>query len=52
MGPADPPTLSSAVPLWNCGGVIPLGWNRSLRVIGTRLDQGPDDDPVLVIESA
>jgi hypothetical protein len=33
--PAEPPTLSSAVPNWSPGDVIPLG-SRSLLVVGKR----------------
>jgi hypothetical protein len=45
--PADPPTLSTAVPTWRPGDTIPLGRDTILRVIETR--QVPDDDPVLVV---
>jgi hypothetical protein len=38
--PTEPPTLSSAVPNWRPGDEIPLGRNRSLRVVGVR---GPFD---------
>jgi hypothetical protein len=34
--PADLPTLSTAVPNWRTGDVIPLGRGKALRVIGTR----------------
>jgi hypothetical protein len=52
--PADPPTLKTAVPNWHPGDSIPLGGDRSLRVIDTRLDEGTDGDPVsvLVVEPA
>jgi hypothetical protein len=33
--PADPPTLTTATPLWRPGDTIPLG-RRSLRVIEVR----------------
>jgi hypothetical protein len=47
--PADPPVLHTAVPNWSAGDTIPLGAERALRVVETRLD---DDDPVLVSERA
>jgi hypothetical protein len=50
--PADPPTLRSAVPNWRVGDVIPLGRDRVLRVIDTRPGRDPDEDPVLVVETA
>jgi hypothetical protein len=46
--PAEPPTLSSAVPNWSPGDVIPLG-SRSLVVVGKR-DNDADSPPVLVVE--
>ena len=46
--PAEPPTLSSAVPNWGAGDTIHLG-KRTLRVIGKRDDDG-DQPPVLVVE--
>jgi hypothetical protein len=49
--PAEPPTLSSAVPNWSPGDTIPLGGNRSLRVVEVRPGPEPDGDPVLVIEA-
>jgi hypothetical protein len=47
--PAEPSTLSSAVPNWNPGDTIPLGRDRTLRVIATRAD---GDGDVLVVEDA
>jgi hypothetical protein len=47
--PADPPTLHTAVPNWRPGDTIPLGADRTLRVIDIR--PGEDAD-VLVVESA
>jgi hypothetical protein len=47
--PADPPTLHTAVPNWQAGDTIPLGADRTLRVVETRF---VDDDPVLVVEDA
>jgi hypothetical protein len=49
--PAEPTTLTSAVPNWGPGDTIPLGNGRTLRVIGIR-DGAPDDDTVLVVETA
>lgn len=46
--PAEPPTLSSAVPNWGTGDTIHLG-TRTLRVIGKR-DEDADQPPVLVVE--
>jgi hypothetical protein len=51
-GPADPPTFATAVPNWSAGDTIPLGRDRILRVIDIRPGREPDDDPVLVVESA
>jgi hypothetical protein len=48
--PAEPPTLSSAVPNWREGDTIHLG-TRSLRVIGKR-DDDADAPPVLVVEES
>jgi hypothetical protein len=47
--PADPPTLSSAVPNWRPGDTIPLGANRTLRVVEVRPGPEPDADPILVV---
>jgi hypothetical protein len=46
--PAEPPTLSAAVPDWKAGDTIPLG-KRSLRVVGKR-DEEADQPPVLIVE--
>lgn len=46
--PADPPTLTSAMPSWRPGDTIPLG-QRTLRVVDIR-DDDPDQPPVLVVE--
>jgi len=48
--PAEPPTLTSAVPNWRPGDTIPLG-PRTLRVISVRDDEA-DQPPVLVVEEA
>jgi hypothetical protein len=46
--PADPPTLSAAIPNWRAGDSIYLG-HRTLRVVGRR-DDDADQPPVLVVE--
>jgi hypothetical protein len=46
--PAEPPTLSAAVPNWRPGDAIHLG-HRTLRVVGKR-DDDSDQPPVLVVE--
>jgi hypothetical protein len=48
--PAEPPTLTSAVPDWRPGDTIPLG-RKTLRVVGVR-DEEVDHPPVLVVEEA
>lgn len=48
--PAEPPTLSAAVPAWKPGDTIPLG-RRTLRVVGIR-DVDTDQPPVLVVEES
>jgi hypothetical protein len=47
--PAEPPTLTSAVPNWRAGDTIPLGAGRMLRVLDLR-DDDADKPPVLVVE--
>jgi hypothetical protein len=49
--PAEPPTLSAAVPNWSAGDVIAVGAGRALRVVETR-DDDADAPPVLVVEEA
>ena len=49
--PAEPPTFSTAVPNWSPGDTIPLGSDRTLRVIEIRDGSEPDGDPVLVVEA-
>jgi hypothetical protein len=46
--PAEPSTLSSAVPNWRVGDTIPLG-RRVLRVVELR-DDDADQPPVLVVK--
>jgi hypothetical protein len=53
--PADPPTMRSAPGVsWEPGDAVPLGRDRTLRIVDTRLDEGTDGDPVsvLVVEPA
>jgi hypothetical protein len=47
--PAEPSTLSAAVPDWQPGHTIALGGGRMLRVVGVR-DEDADQPPVLVVE--
>ena len=46
------PALQTAVPNWRPGDSIPLGNDRSLRVVAVREGESPDDDAVLVVEPA
>ena len=46
--PADPPTLTAAVPNWRPGNMIHLG-RRTLQVVGVR-DDDPDQPPALIVE--
>ena len=46
--PAEPSTLSSAVPNWGPGETIHFG-NQTMRVVGVR-DDGEDQPPVLIVE--
>jgi hypothetical protein len=48
--PADPPTLRAAVPNWAAGDTIPLGAQRTLRVVRVR-DDDADQAPVLIVEA-
>ena len=47
--PAEPSTLMSAVPNWSPGDTIPLGRDRTLRVVDVHDDEA-DEPPVLVFE--
>jgi hypothetical protein len=47
---ADPPTLQTQITNWQPGDTIPLGRDRSLRVIGYRSGVGPEDAPTLIVE--
>ena len=46
--PAEPPTLTSAVPNWRSGDTIPLG-RKTLRVLRV-WDDDADQPPALVVE--
>jgi hypothetical protein len=46
--PAEPPTLSSAVPNWSVGDSIHIG-DHTLVVVGKR-DDDADSPPVLIVE--
>ena len=48
--PAEPPTLSAAVPNWKARDTIHLG-RKTLRVIELR-DYDADQPPVLVVEES
>ena len=48
--PADPPTLSAAVPNWPVASTMHVR-GRTLRVIGKR-DDDADQPPVLVVEES
>jgi len=47
--PAEPPTLSAAVPNWSPGDVIALSAGRCLVVVGKR-DDDADAPAVLIVE--
>jgi hypothetical protein len=47
--PAEPPTLKSAVPNWRREDTIPLGGEKTLRVVAIR-DHDADQRPVFVVE--
>ena len=46
--PAEPSTLSAAVPNWRPGDTIHIGY-RTLRVVGRRDDEA-DQPPVLIVQ--
>jgi hypothetical protein len=48
--PADPPTVRTAAPT-RPGDIIPVGRDRTLRVIGARPGGGLDEETVLVVET-
>jgi hypothetical protein len=47
--PADPPTMQSTVTNWRVGDTIPLGRERTLRVVGIVVTN-EDEPPVLIVE--
>jgi hypothetical protein len=47
--PADPPTMESTVTNWRTGDTIPLGRDRSLRVVGIVVSE-EDEPSVLIVE--
>jgi len=49
--PADPPTMQSTVTNWRVGETIPIGRDRTLRVVAIVVSK--DDEPsVLIVEDA
>jgi hypothetical protein len=50
--PSEPPTFATAVPDSKAGNAIPVGNDRTLRVIEVRDGPEADDDLVLVVENA
>lgn len=49
---AEPPSITVAVPNMRPGDTIPVDRDRVLRVVGSVAGTEPDDDPVLIVESA
>jgi hypothetical protein len=47
--PVEPPTIESTVTNWRTGDTIPLGRDRSLRVVGIVVSD-EDEPPVLIVE--
>src|SRR5512132_1532823 len=47
--PAEPPTMESTVTNWRVGETIPIGRDRSLRVIGIVVSN-EDEPSVLIVE--
>ena len=45
--PAEPPTMKSTVTNWRVGETIPLGRERTLRVVGIVVSA--DDEPTVLI---
>jgi hypothetical protein len=50
--PAEPSSFQSVVLNWRPGDTIPIGRDRTLRVVGVVAGAAADDDPVLIVESA
>jgi hypothetical protein len=49
--PADPPTMQSTVTNWRVGETIPLGRERTLRIVGIVVSN-EDEPSVLIVEDA
>jgi hypothetical protein len=47
--PAEPASMTSAVPNMRPGDTIPLGRDRTLRIVRVR-DDDADQPPVLIVE--
>jgi hypothetical protein len=47
--PAEPPSIRSTVTNWRTGDTIPLGRERTLRVVGIVVTN-EDEPPVLIVE--
>ena len=45
----EPPTIESIVTNWRTGDTIPIGRDRSLRVVGIVVSN-EDEPPVLIVE--
>lgn len=48
---ADPPSFRTSVPNWGPGDTIPLGADRTLRVVAV-WDEDAEQPPALVVEDA
>jgi hypothetical protein len=47
--PADPPAFRTALPNWRPGDTIPIGRDRTLRVVGIVVSN-EDEPSVLIVE--
>ncbi len=47
--PAEPSSIESTVTNWRAGDTIPLGRDRTLRVVGIAATN-EDESPVLIVE--
>jgi hypothetical protein len=47
--PAEPSSVESTVTNWRTGDTIPLGRDRTLRVVGI-VARAEDEPPVLIVE--
>ena len=50
--PAEPPSITVAVPNMRRGDTIPVDRDRVLRVVGSVAGTEPHDDDVLIVELA